>query len=101
MPLSQKLKTFPQIFIAFSQSAQNFEHVEEKDRPYSLNISEVVDFQKNGYLNALKLLFSKTLRQSSCSRVLNTPETTMPPLLSEPSIDPRHIEIENISVSQI
>ena len=38
--LSQKLKTFSQFFRAFSKSALNFEHFENKDDPHNLFISE-------------------------------------------------------------
>ena len=76
-------------------------HVQKKDQLYSLNISEVTDFEKCRYLNAQKLLFENTLRGSTCSLVLNTADTTMAILLSELSIDLRHIELDNISVSEI
>ena len=84
------------IFIAFLQYSQNFVHFENKDLLYSVNIWEVTGSEKCGYLNAWKLLFQNTFRESTCSRVLNTAETTMAALLSELSIDPRHIELENV-----
>ena len=101
LPLSQKRKTFCRIFIAFSQCVQNFVHFERKDQLYNLNISEIIDCEKYGYLNARKLLFQNTLRESTCSRVLNTADTSMVALSSELSIYPRDIELENISVSKI
>ena len=76
-------------------------HFEKKGQVYNLNISEVIDSEKYGYLNARNLLLQNTLRESTCSRVLNTPDTTMAALLSELSTDPRHVEWENISVSKI
>ena len=40
--LSQKPKTFSEIFIAFLKSAWNLEHFEKKDECPSLNISEII-----------------------------------------------------------
>ena len=76
-------------------------HVQKKDQLDSLNISEVIESEKYVYLNDRKLLFQNTLQKSTCSRVLNTAATTMAALLSELSIDPRHFELGNISVSGI
>ena len=94
-------KTFSGIFIAYSKFAQNSVHFEKKHQLYSLNISEVSDSEKCGYLNAPKLLFQNTLRESTSSRVLNTPHTPMAALLLEPSIDQTDIELEKVSVSEI
>ena len=76
-------------------------HFEKKDQLYKFNISEVIDSEKCGYLNARKLLFQNTLPESTWSRVLNTANLIMVALLSERSIDPPHIELEKISVSEI
>ena len=99
--LSQKPKAFSESFPAFWQSAQNFLHFEKKDQLSNLNILEVIDSEKYGCLNPRKLLFQKPLGESTCSRVLNTAETTVATLLSKLSIDPRHNELKNISVSEI
>ena len=56
-PFSEKRKTLSWIFIAFLQSTQNFVHFEKKDPLHSLNIWEVIDSKKWGYLNVPKLLF--------------------------------------------
>ena len=101
LPLSQKRKTFSGIFIAFWDSAENSVHFEQKDQLYSLNILEVSDSEKCGYLNPRKPLFRNTLRESTCSRVLNTADTTMEALLSELSIHLTHIELKKVSVSEI
>ena len=101
LPLSQERKTFSGIFIAFSQFPQNFMHVQKKDQLDSLNISEVIESEKYVYLNDRKLLFQNTLQKSTCWQVLNTAATTVAALLSELSIDPRHFELGNISVSGI
>ena len=76
-------------------------HFENKYRLYSLNISYVSDFEKCGYLSARKILFQNSLRESTCSRVLKTAETTMGELLSELSLDPRHIELQKVSVREM
>ena len=99
--LSQKRKIFSGIFIAFSQSTQNYVHFEKKDQLYRFNIWEVINSEKCGYLNARKLLFQNTLPESTCSRVLNTADFIMAALLSWLSFDRRHKELEKISVSEI
>ena len=50
-PLSQKQKTFYEFFIAFLKFALNLEHFEKKDEYPSLNISEIMDCERGGYLN--------------------------------------------------
>ena len=76
-------------------------HFEKKDHLYSLNISEVTDSEKCGYLNARKILLQNILRESSCSRVLNSGDTIMAALLLQLSIDPKNIELKKISFSEI
>ena len=76
-------------------------HFEKKHQHYGLNISEVSDSHKCGNLNTRKVLFRNTVREASSLRALNTADTTMEALLSELSIDPAHIELEKISVSEI
>ena len=46
--LSQKEKTFPWFFSAFSKSKLNFEHFQKKDDPHSLFISEATACEKRG-----------------------------------------------------
>ena len=48
MQLSKKPNTFCCFFIAFLESTCNFEHFEL----YSLNISEIINSERRGYLNA-------------------------------------------------
>ena len=50
-PLSQKLKTFSGILIAFLKCALNLEHFGKKDEYHSLIISEIIDAERRGYLN--------------------------------------------------
>ena len=76
-------------------------HFEKRDQLCSSNISEVNDSRKCGYLNARKLLFQNTFRESTCSRALNTGDTTMAALLLKLSIDPTHIEVKIISLCEI
>ena len=52
MQLSEKLETCSVFFIAFLESALNFEHFEKKNQPHSSSISEVIDSQRCVYLNA-------------------------------------------------
>ena len=46
--LSQKLKTFSQLFPAFSKSRLNFEHFQKKDEAHSLFISQATACEKRG-----------------------------------------------------
>ena len=46
-----KNKTFSGFFIAFLKCALNLEHFEKKDEYPSLIISEIIDYEKGGYLN--------------------------------------------------
>ena len=46
-----KNKTFCGFFIAFLKCACNLEHFEEKDEYPTLIISEIIDFERGGYLN--------------------------------------------------
>ena len=51
MLLSKKPNTFCCFFIAYLESTCNFAHP-EKNEPYSLNIFEIIDSERRGYLNA-------------------------------------------------
>ena len=48
MQLSQKQKSFPWLFSAFSKSKLNFEHFQKKDDPHSLFISDSTACEKWG-----------------------------------------------------
>ena len=50
-PLPQKQKTFSGLFLAFLKCALNLKHLEKKDEYSSLVISEVIDSERDGYLN--------------------------------------------------
>ena len=51
-PLSQKEKTFSAFFIVFLECAWNLKHFEKKDECPSLIISQIIDSERGGYLNA-------------------------------------------------
>ena len=51
-PLSQKQRTFSVFFIAFLKCAWNLQHFQKKDEYPSLIISEIIDAERRGYLNA-------------------------------------------------
>ena len=55
--LSQNRRTFSLIFLAFSESKQDFADFEKKDQLHSLNVSKLIDPDKCGYFNAGKILF--------------------------------------------
>ena len=60
-PLPQKQKTFSGFFIAFLKCAWNLEHFSKSDEYPSLIISEIIDAEKRGYLNVLKVLLQNTI----------------------------------------
>ena len=51
-PASQKQKIFSGFFIEFLKCAWNLEHFQKKDEFSSLIISEIIDAERRGYLNA-------------------------------------------------
>ena len=51
-PLYQKQKIFSRFFIAFPKCPWNLEHFQKKDEYPSLIISEIIDAERRGYLNA-------------------------------------------------
>ena len=50
--LTGKLETFSWFFIAYLESALNFEHFETKDEAHGSSVSEVIDSQRRVYLYA-------------------------------------------------
>ena len=50
-PLSQKQKTFSEIFLAFLKCALNLEHFQKKDEYPSRVITRIIDSERGGYLN--------------------------------------------------
>ena len=61
-PLSLKQKTFSAFFIAFLKSTWNGEYFQKKGESFSLNISEIIDSKKGGYLSAWKALLQNSFR---------------------------------------
>ena len=51
MQLPRKSKAFKQIFTMFLKSKSHLKHFEKADEPHSLNISEIIDSERRGYLN--------------------------------------------------
>ena len=49
--LSQKQKTFSEIFLAFLKCALNLEHFKKKDEYPSRVITRIIDSERGGYLN--------------------------------------------------
>ena len=47
MHLSQKQNIFSGFFVAFFESALNFENFQKKDDPHSLCISEIADHERS------------------------------------------------------
>ena len=62
----QNQNYFLKIFIAFFKSACNFAHFEKRAQLHSLNISEFIDSEEHGYLNAGKLVFQNTFWKWMC-----------------------------------
>ena len=50
-PISQKQKTFSELFLAFLKWALNLKHLEKKDEYPSQVISGIIDSERGGYLN--------------------------------------------------
>ena len=50
-PASRKQKIFSGFFILFLKYAWDLEHFQKKDGCPSLNISEIIDAERRGYLN--------------------------------------------------
>ena len=61
-PLSLKQKSFTPFFIAFLKSTWNGEHFQKKGESTSLNISEIIDSKRGGYLSAWKALLQNSFR---------------------------------------
>ena len=57
-----KKKDFFWFFIAFLKCAWNLDYFPKKDEYPSLIISEIIDAEKHGYLNVLKVLLQNTIR---------------------------------------
>ena len=61
-PLSLKQKAFSGFFFAFLKSTLNGELFHKKGESSSLSISEIIDSERGGYLNAWKALLQNSFR---------------------------------------
>ena len=61
-PFSQKQKIFSGFFIAFLKFVLNLEHFEKKGEYPSRVISKIIESERGGYLNVLKVLLQSTFR---------------------------------------
>ena len=61
-PLSLKQKIFSGFFIAFLKSTWNGEHFRKEGESSSLNISEIIDSKRGGYLSGWKALLKNRFR---------------------------------------
>ena len=52
MQLSGKQKIFSEFLSEFLKSSFNFEHFQKKDDSHSCGISEIINSEKHGYINA-------------------------------------------------
>ena len=59
--ISQKKKTFSEIFPAFLKSTLNFDHFQTKDDPHSRCISQITVSEKGDSINVCKILFKRSL----------------------------------------
>ena len=59
--LSQKEKTFSELFSAFLKSTLNFEHSPKTDHPHSRCISQINVSEKGDYINVCKIPFKMSL----------------------------------------
>ena len=60
-----KQKHFAAILLHFWNPHENLNILKNKNEPHSLSISEIIGSKKLGHLNAEKVLFPKTLGQST------------------------------------
>ena len=63
--LSQKQKTFFQLFSAFFKSTLNFEHSGKKDDPHRRCVSQITVSEKGDSINVCKIPFKRSLPQKT------------------------------------
>ena len=54
------------IFIAFIKFTLNLEYFETKNQSQSLSITEIINCERDSYLNVQKTIFHATLRKTRC-----------------------------------
>ena len=97
--LSQKQKTFSELFSAFFKSTLNFEHSQKKDDPHSRCFSQITVSEKGDSINVCKIPFKRSLPPKTWQKGPKTVEisTTLPlPYLFIP-VD--IIQLEKVYVS--
>ena len=78
--LSQKQKTFSQLFSAFLKSTLNFAHFQKKGELHSRCISQITVSEKGDSINVCKIPFKRSLPQKTWQKGPKTVEifTTIP-----------------------
>ena len=64
--LSQRQKTFSELFCLFLKSTLNFAQFQTKDYPHSRCISEITVSKKGDSINVCKIPFKMSLPQKTC-----------------------------------
>ena len=72
--ISQKKKTFSEIFPAFMKSTLNFEHSGRKDEPHSRCISHITVPGKGDSINVCKMPFKRSLPEKTWQKGPKTVE---------------------------
>ena len=72
--LSQKQKTFSELFSAFFKSTLNFEHFLKKDEPHSRCISQITVSEIGDSINVCKIPFKRSLLQKTWQKRPQTVE---------------------------
>ena len=63
--LSQKQKTFSELFAAFLKSTLNFAHFSKNDDPHSQCISQIIVSEKGDSINVCNIPFKRSLQQKT------------------------------------
>ena len=66
--LSQKQKTFSQLFSAFLKSTLNYAHFQKKDDPHSWCVYQITVSEKGDSINICKLPFKRSLPQKNMAK---------------------------------
>ena len=99
--LSEKQKTFSQLFSALLKSRLNFAHFQTKGEPHSRCISEINVPEKGDSINVCKISFKRSLPQKTWQKGPKIVEmcTTLP--LRSPFISVNIIQLEKVHVSAL
>ena len=97
--LSQKEKTFSELFFAFLKSTLNFAHFLKKDDPHSRCISQITVSEKGDSINVWKILSKRSLPQKTWQKVPKTVEICITLRLPYFFIPLNIIQLEKVYVS--